>query len=450
MIRIGLNIALLGLIFLFVGSRSGQAQETLSLSIREAQNYAVENNYDLRQARLNIKASDKQRWEVTASGFPQISISAQYQNLIDIPTQLIPGEIFGGEAGSTIPVRFGKPHNATYGISVSQLIFSGSYIIGLQASKIYRQLSEQSHQSTELDVRETVAQTCHLILLAEENRRILQSSLENLLQTKSEIGALQEEGFVEETDVIQLQISVAGLENSLSSLDKQTDLAYQLLKMQLGLPFETTLRIKDKLSDLLMNLDIQRCLEPNFQLQKSIQYQLMLTREELAELAMKNEMTGFLPTLAAFASAQRNAQRDEFNLFDSKEKWYPTTVVGLQLQWPIFNGGQKIFRIQKSKVELQLAEVQRLQAAQGLEIEFNRTRAELITANKKFQNDKKTKELAKDVYQINLTKYMEGLVSSLDLIQTHNQYLQSESEYMMSASSLLNAQNKMDKLLTNY
>lgn len=431
-------------------SEKVRAQDSLSFSIKQAQEYALENNYDVRNARLNIDAADKQRWEVTASGFPQVTISAQYQNLLDIPTQLIPGEFFGEPAGSTIPVKFGKPHNATYGVSVSQLIFSGSYFVGLQASSIYLQLSEQNHRLTELQVQESVAQTCYLILVAEENRDILNTSLENLRKTHTEISAMHKEGFIEETDVKQLAIAVSGMENNISSLDLQIDNAYKLLKMQLGIDFDRRIILKEKLSDLISKADVNRLLERPFILEDNTSYKLLLTNERLADLTLKNEMTGFLPTISAFGSIERNAQRDEFNFFDNDKDWFPTTVVGLQFSWPVFSGGQKIFKVQKARIELKQAEIKRQQAAQGLQLQYDQAQADLSTALKKYTNTKNSRQLSKEVYDTNLIKYKEGILSSLDLIQSYNQYLQSEADYMMSASELLNAQNKIDKLLENY
>ncbi|MCB0282987.1 MAG: TolC family protein [Calditrichaeota bacterium] len=444
------NITTVFIMFVVLLLKTGLSQDSLSFTVKEAQKYALENNYDVRNARLNIDVADKQRWEVTASGFPQVTISAQYQNLIDIPTQLIPGEFFGEPAGSTIPVKFGKPHNATYGISVSQLIFSGSYFVGLQASSIYLQFSEQNHRVTELQVQESVAQTCYLILVAEENRAILNTSLENLRKTHAEVSAMNQEGFTEDTDVKQLAIAVSSMENNISSLDLQIDNAYKLLKMQLGIDFDKKVKLKENLSELIGRTDVNDLLQHPFEKEENTSYKLLLTNQRLADLTLKNEMTGFLPTISAFGRMERNAQRDEFNFFNSDLDWFPTTVVGLQFSWPIFSGGQKIFKIQKAKIELKQAELQLKQAGQGLQLQYDKAQADLSTAYKKFKNSTKSRQLSEEIYETNLFKFKEGMLSSLDLIQSYNQYLQSQSEYMASESELLSAQNTLDKLLENY
>jgi outer membrane protein len=418
-----------------------------SYSLEEAQKYAMENNHDIRSALLGIKAANKQVWEVTASGFPQLEISAQYRNLIDIPTQLIPGEIFGGEPGSTIPVKFGKPHNASFGVTVNQLIFNGSYFVGVQASRIFLQLSEQILTQTQLDVKATVTNTYYLVLIAEENRHVLKQTLENLEKTQFEVNELYKEGFTERTDVKQLQISVNALETGIRTLDQQIDISYQLLLLQMGLPIDRKIQLSDQLSDILEDLDLAERLDLQFNPYDNIGLKAIITQEQLADLTLKNEYSTFLPTIAAFASMQRDAQRDEFNIFDWDKKWYPTTVVGMHLSWPIFSGSSKLFRIQKARIELDQTRIQREKVEDGLEIQYKQARTELEEARDRFRIAGENRDLAREVYEITIEKYREGLVSSLELTQGHNQYLTAEHEYLQSVSDVLSARTKLDKIL---
>jgi len=443
------HIILTGLSLLILLSSSVMAQKAMTFTLEEAQEYALRNNYDIREALLGIEAADKKLWEVTSTGFPQLEASAQYQKLIDIPTQLIPGEIFGGDPGSTIPVRFGKPHNATYGLTLTQLIFSGSYLVGLQASRVYLQLSEQNLKRTQLEIKEAVSRTYFSILIGEENRKVLQTSLDNLKKTHYEISEMYKEGFVESTDEKQLRISVTELENGLRSLDQQLVVAYKLLKIQMGIDLKENISINDDLAVTLSALGIQERLQDEFDLYGNVNYRSLLTQEKLADLTLKNEWTTFLPTVVGFASMQRNAQRDKFNIFDWKEKWYPTTAIGISLSWPIFSGGTKIFRVQKARVELKQSQIQKEKTAQSLILEFERVQSQLKTSFDNFKSAESTKQLAAEIYQVTLEKFREGIVSSLDLVQSHNQYLKSESDYLRAISDLLNARSSMDKLLSN-
>jgi outer membrane protein TolC len=433
-------------ILLFLFATTCLSQNIKSFSLQEAKEYALENNHDIRDALLEIKGAHKQLWEVTAQGFPQIESSARYQYLVDIPTQLIPGEIFG-QPGTTIPVKFGKPHNASYGISASQLIFSGSYFVGVQASRIFLKLSEENLERTETDLKATLTNTYHLILIAEENRRVLQETLENLQKTKYEISEMYKQGFTEKTDVKQLQISVNELENNIRALDEQIEISYQLLKLQMGLPLDEQIALKDDLDSFIEDTNYREQLQRPFDPYNNINLKAMQTQEHLRRLSLKKEKTTFLPTIAAFATWQRDAQRDEFNLFDKDETWYPTTVVGVQLSWPIFNGSAKFHKIQRARVELRRARIMKDKVEQGLTLEYKSAHSELSTALDRYKTAEMNRDLARDVYEITLEKYREGMSTSLDLTQTHNQYLNSEGKYLQTISDLLSAETKLEKIL---
>ena len=315
------------LLFWMISASLWAQEEIRSFSLQEAKEYAKKNNYDVQKAKLAIDVANKQKWQVIATGFPQVSISASMSKLIDIPTQLIPGEFFGEDPGTYIPVQFGVPYNASYGISATQLIFSGSYIVGLQASRTFLQLSEQAHKKSQIDIGETITQSYFLVLMAEENEKVLTTSLENITRTYDEISELNKEGFVEATDVSQMQISVNQLENQLNSVKQQIDVAYKLLKLQLGIELETPIALTDSLTQLLRTEQIGERLQREFHVQDNIGFKLLVTQEELADLTLKNEYSTFLPNVAAFASIEKNAQRNEFNFFDTSQPWYKTTMV---------------------------------------------------------------------------------------------------------------------------
>jgi outer membrane protein TolC len=432
------------MILLFFASSA--AQRTLDYTLDEAIDFALENNRDIRGALLAIQAANKQLWEVTAQGLPQVELTAQYQNLLDIPTQLIPGEIFGAPAGTTIPVQFGRPHNANYGVSASQLLFNGSYFVGLQASKIFLELSKENLKRQELDVKATVTNTYHLVLIAQENQNVLEQTLENLKRTQYEISEMHKEGFTESTDVKQIQITVNDIENNLRALEQQIDVALQLLKLQMGIDLDDSISLKDNLQAFLIDPQDADRSAIGFDPYKNINMQAMLTQERLLELDVRKEKTTFLPSIVGFANWRQDAQRDKFDIFDPNGTWYPTTVVGLQFQWSLFNGSAKFQRIGKAKVALQQARLKKEQVEQQLTLQHKQARAAFQSAQDRFRNSMDNRDLAQQVYNMTLEKYREGLVSSLDLTQAHNQYLGSEGQYLQAVSDLLQARTSLDKI----
>lgn len=427
-----------------------QESDKIVIDLKAARQYAIQHNYDAQNSRLDIEAAKKQLREVTAGGLPQVSGSVNFNDYLDIPTSLIPGEIFGGEPGSSIPVRFGKQYNATWGVSANQLIFSGSYLVGLQASKIFLTLMEQNLERSHLDVEELVTQTYYLVLVMEENLDILAETLKNLEKTHYEIHELFKEGFVDETDVKQLQISVTQLKSVINTVKKQINVSYKLLKFQMGIDLDEEIELTEKLDVIVSNVNIPSLLDKKFILQNNINYRLLSSQALLLRKNLLNEKMKFLPTISGFVTYQRNAQRDQFNLFDTDEDWYPTSIVGFSINLPIFSSGARMFRIQQARIEVRKADVNLRKAEQGLRLQYAQARTGLISSFENYKNAEANMELARDVYDVTLEKYREGVSASQELTQTHNQYLAAQSEYITSKSELLNAKNKMDKLLENF
>ena len=356
-----------------------QENKKLEFSLDSAIDYALENNYDVLNTRLSIDAANHQIKEIIASGFPQISGSVEYNNFFEIPTMLLPGEFFD-KPGTYIPVKFGVRHNATAGVTVTQLIFSGSYIVGLQASNVFLDLTEQNNKRSEMDVAQAVTQTYYLVLLVEENQKILERSFENLMKIHYEVNESYKEGFVEETEVKQLQISVTQLENSLITLSQQIDVSYKLLKLQMGIDIDKNIVLTEKLEDILQYVSISSLIKSEFDLKKNVEFQLIQSQERLSELSLKNEWSKFLPTIAAFGTYQYNAQRDRFNFFDQNKDWFNTGIIGLRIDVPIFNSGSKFFKVQQSQIEFKQAQNNLKKATQGLLLQFSKTQSELKSA----------------------------------------------------------------------
>jgi outer membrane protein len=435
---------------LLAGLNNTETDEAMNVDLKTALEYAIQHNYDVLNSQLDIQAAQKQLREVAAGGLPQINGSVDFNDFLDIPTQLIPGEIFGGEPGSTIKVKFGRQYIATWSLSGSQLIFSGSFLVGLQASKIYLKLMEQNLKRSQLEVAELVTQTYYLVLVAEENLRILEESQKNLEKTHYEIQEFFKEGFVEETDVKQIQISVTQLKNTVNTVRQQIGVTYKLLKFQMGIELEKKITLTENLDKIVDKVDIPSLLKQEFVLEENINYRLFSSQITLSKLNLRNEKMKFLPTISGFATYQQTAQRNRFDLFDRGKDWFPTTVVGLSIKIPIFTSGSRVYRMQQAQIAIKQAQINQKKIEQGLRLEYEQAKTGLTSSFENYKNAKENVNLAKEVYEVTLEKYREGLSSSTDLVQIHNQYLTAQSGYITAKSELLNAKNKMDKLLENY
>lgn len=417
-------------------------------SLKDVQEYAVKHSTATQNARLDVAMAKKKIWETTATGLPQISADVSYMNNLQIPTTLIPAQFIDPdeEEGTFIGMKFGTQHNATLAVTVNQLVFNGSYIVGLQASKIYLRLTEDQLTRSEIDVKESVTSTYYLILLAEENRRILETNLENVKKILFETEELYKAGFVEDTDADQLQLSVTNLENALRSMERQIVISYNLLKYQMGVDLQKKIRLAQTLDDILVEINSEELLNTPFKLFDHINYQVVETQEKSLKLLLKNEKAAYLPTISAFLSHSQMAMRNSFNFF-GKEKWYPSTTVGLNIKIPIFSSGMRGARVAQAKLDLQKTRNLKKQMADGLRLEMLQARSVFSDALEKTRNTKANVRLAKKIYDKTLVKYSQGTASSLELTQTHNQHLTAESGYTSAVVELLNAKTRLDKAL---
>ncbi len=443
------RILILMILTFFLSELHTRAQKDtatlMRFSLEEAKDYALAHNQNIKNAQLDIKIADAQVWETTSIGLPQVSASVGYNNNLILSTQLIPAEFFGGEPGTFQEIQFGTQHNATATLSATQLIFNGSYFVGLQTSRIFKDLSKHSLEKTEIEVLATVMQTYYTVLLAQSNKAILDSNLVSLNQTLYETEQLLTQGFVEETDVDQLQITVNTLENSMGALERQVSTSERLLKYQMGLDLDQPIKLTDELNAILTEINLEALSNQELQLQKHIDYILLDTQEKLQQMNLKNEKVSYLPTLNASYTYQEMAQRNDFSFFDFSEEWFPAEILGFTLNIPIFSSGQRNARVNQAKLELKKAQNDLELGATGLKLAAQQARDKYITALNKYYTQKKSIDLAEKILNKTSVKYREGMVSSLELTQANDQYLESESNLTSAIFELLNAKIELDK-----
>jgi outer membrane protein TolC len=457
------KLILLVTAFIIQLSVFAQTQEAKSFNLQQAREHAVKNSYEVKNALVDREIARKTIWETTAIGLPQISGSVNYQNMLDIPTMLMPDFLTSAVVGvnqglfgldpiapipetAFFPVQFGAKHNADWGVTATQLVFSGEYIVGLQASRIFYDLSEKALLKTQNDIRESVTKSYYLVLVADENYRILQDMVQNTVNIRKEMEAMLEVGFIEDTDVDQMMLLEANLQNTLNNLATQVEIANRLLKFQMGINLNETIVLTDKLSDMLNMDDIVQMMIKDFQLANNIEYQLMETREGLAELSLKRQNSTYLPSVAAFATYSESGMNNKFDLFDSSQDWFPTTIVGLSINIPIFSSGMRMAQVSKAHLELEKTRTMKTQVSEGLQLNYQQSLLNLRAAHANYQTEKKNLELSERIFNKTTIKYREGVASSLDITQVQNQYLSTQTNYFRAMVDMLNARAELERL----
>lgn len=444
-----------------------QAVKVNPLTLKEAQDYAVKNHYLVKNSQIDVEIAKKKIWETAAAGLPQVNASIQYQDFLDIPTTLLPDFItpyvyyvnenkFGltptvpqGEPGNT-PVKFGTQQNASIGGTLSQLLFNGPYIIGLQAISIYHLYYQQNLDKTLIDVRSSVAVSYMALAIQKENRRLLVEGKELISKTLFETKEQFKNGFVEDIVVDQLQLNLTNLENTINAIDRQIEVSDKLLKFQIGIDIKDSIVLKDSIGSLLQTIKLDPVVSTNFHIEDHIDYKLLSTNEKLNYMNYKREKSAYLPTLAGYYTYTENAMRNDFSFFDSSQKWYPTSILGIKMDIPIFSSGMKRSRVSQAKLALEKAQYIKNAGEQALQIDAELARTTFNTDLENFKKESDNMKLANNIYQKTNQKFKEGLAGSTDITTAYNQYLTVQSSYYQSIFTLLNAKIKLDKALSQY
>lgn len=456
-----LIIAVFLLIAFKLGAQENKSQN-FAFSVEEAISYGLENNYNLKNAKTDVEIAKKTVKETTAIGLPQVNALISNTNYIDIPTTLMPDFIspavygvnqdnFGlipivplpDEAG-VFPVKFGTKYNVNAELSVSQLIFSGEYLIALKASKSFLEQSSQALIKTELELKEQISKSYFLVLSLKEQQQILEKTLSANEKLLNETRQMYQNGFAEDTDVAQIEIIVNNLQINVQNLQNQIETAKKSLKMNLGMRLESDLKLTDNLSNLLAASLLNQ--SANFSLDHNIDFQMMQTQIAIADLQFKREKSAYLPQLSAFFNAQSNAMRDEFNFFDSSETWFPTTVWGFNLNIPLWSSGSRSSKVQQAMLGRTKLSESSKQLSDALNLEVQTAENNFQLHNNEYQNSIKNMELSDKIYQKIQTKFKEGLASSFDLIQAHNNFLTASGNYIASIFNVLNDRALLDRL----
>ncbi len=469
MIRMKLFTTAVMLLF----ATGAQSQEVLRMSLEQAQQYAIDNAFNVRSAQLDAAKAEREVKETLSAGLPQVNGTLEYNNFIDIPVQVAPADAFGfpdyltqflaGVAQETgVPLnapapdpdglqefQFGNEQTVTAGFTASQLIFDGSFFIGLQAQKAYAEAMRVGVRKSEAETRQQVAEAYHMVLISQENVTILKDSRGVLENSLEETRALYENGFAEAQDVDQLELSLADLDSRIKYAEQQEEVTLDMLKFQIGLDLSAELELTDTVDSLVKGDEVALLSAPlNLDANPEVMMQQNYVR--LAELGIKNEKARRLPSINAFYTYQQNAQRNEFSFFDGGGRWFPIQLWGVQLNWPIFGSSMGYQRIEKAKVDLEKAEAALQQIEQGARLEYRSAKIDFDNALEQRSIQQRNMALAERIYNTTQVKYNEGMSSSFELSQAQNQMLTTQGNYINATLQLLNARTRLNKALNNF
>lgn len=430
------------LILLLATGLGLNAQGPMTMSLQQAMDHAAQYSYSVRTNELEAEKARRKIKEVMAIGLPQIDASGSIQNYIDVPISVVPN--FFGEGPEFLEAQFGVPWTLSGQVQLNQLIFDGSYLIGLQATKELKQQSDQELELTIRDARAAAAKAYYGVLAAEEGAEALRESVPVLERSLTEAQAMQETGFMEETDVDRIRIELANTRDQLMVFERQQVLALNLLRFYLGVPSGTPMELTDDLQELIDAPDERALVGQPMDMAGHVEHRIAESQVRLQTLNVRNEKAAYWPRLNGFLSHQQQA----FGFNDVVETdWYPGTLWGVNLQVPIFSSGMRANKVKQADLTLQQVEVNKQRVEQQLALEEAQARSDVETAQALYDNQRDRLELARRVFERTSTKFTEGLSSSFELTTEQGNYLSQQQAYIQRLADLVNARTELRKTL---
>ena len=429
-------------LFYVIPAKAQLTDSITKFSLQEAIDYAQSHQSSILNASIDEEIAKNTVKRTIGIGLPQLNGNVNFQDFLKIPTNLLPGEIFG-KPGTQIPVQFGVQYQSSYGLELSQLLFDGSYLVGLQASKTFKELSNKNLKRSRIETAVGVTKAYYSVLVSNEQLSLLDANIDRLKKSFKDTQALFANGFVEKIDVDRLTVLNNNLETERGNVIRLLELNMNLLKFQMGMTIQSKLVLKDSIGSLQVAEFL--AVKDTAAYQNRIEYSLLETQKKLNELDLKRYKSLFLPSLAAFGTTSRSFQSNEFlNLIDRS---FPATIIGFRLSVPLLSGGVKEYQVRNAKLEVLKTENNLVNLKNGINLEVEQAQTIYRNGLKSLENQKRNMELAKEVLRVTKIKYEQGVGSSIEVTTAETSLKESQNNYINALYDLLINKVNMDRAL---
>ena len=437
------------LLLLFAMSYFTSQAQTLpdAVSLEEAIAFGEQNNRTVKKASMEVQKAYKEKWSTIAIGLPQISATANYQNFVELPTSLIPAQFFGGKEGEFAEVQFGTPQTMDAGVTLQQLVFDGSYIVGLQASNIFLTISKNVLEKTLLEVRKSIVNTYSTVLLVRENISFLEKNKTNLNKNLEELNQLFRNGFEEEESVEQLRLTLSSIETQLRYAKNLERISLDMLKLLMGFPTQSPLLLSDTLEALTNESLFNASAPDNINLDSNIDVKIAQNNLLSENLLYKYERSKNLPRLSAFLNGNYTGNSQSFTFTQADQKWFGAALFGVNLQVPLFSSLKRRALSQKAKIAVSQAETELTETKERISIEIQAAENDYKLAVENYFTNKENLRLATRIEQKNQTKYFEGVASSFELREAQLQLYSAQNNYIKSIQEVIQKKLSLETLL---
>ena len=425
-----------------------------SFTVADCVNYAFEHQDTVKNAALDVRSADYKIKETIGTGLPQINGSASFQDYLKAPASVGPdfSKVLQG-----VPVNPNAPlvpfpigavtYNNTYSAQVTQLLFSGTFLVGLKAARTYKELYVRSLTRSKIQTTVNVTKAYYQVLVSNEQIKLLDANINQLKQQLDQTTQQNKQGFVEKVDVDRLSVQYNNLVTNRENTVRSLVLNYELLKFQMGMPIQQDLTLKDKLENIDLNQQATGPTVDTAFYHKRIEYSLAETNVKLNQLDVLQKKAAFLPTFSANAGIADVYQENHFRyLYDHP---YFNNYVGLSLNVPIYNGGQRRNQMRESEINVIKAKNDLYNAKNALSLEASSARISLTNSIESLNNQKRSRELAQEVLRVARIKYQQGVGSSIEVTQAETDLENADNQYIQALYTTLIGKVDLDKALGN-
>ena len=435
------------IILIILLSFNASAQKDYTFSLDESVSFALLNNRASVNAKKDLAIAQKEKWETISRGLPQINSYFDFNNRLKDPISLIPAEFFGGEKGQFAEVSFGTKQNVSGELILNQLLFDGSYIVGLQSIKLFLDIADQAKVKTDIEVRRQVTNAYGNVLISQERVKILKNNYNNIIKTLDETKAIYENGLIESESVDQLTITSSSIKNSLDYAIKFENLSERILKLLLGIELDDKIILNDDIESIIVKSVDPELVSTDFNVEENIDYKIALNAKKGSETLLRLEKVKALPRISAFLSGAYNGYNESFKITDPKQNWYGSSQLGLNMSFPVFSSFQRRASTQRAKIEIEKSENILDETKKNLNLEVEKTRSDYNYAINNFNSVKKNVILAESIEKKNEIKFKEGIASSFELRQAQNQLYSIQNEYLEATLKLIENKINLEILL---
>ncbi|CAM4168303.1 TolC family protein [Zobellia roscoffensis] len=422
-------------------------EKTYSFTLEEAIAFALENNYSAINAERDLIDAQKQKWETIADGLPQINGSVSYQNQLKQPVTVIPAEIFGGAPGTYEEVVFSQAQSATATATLTQKIFDGSYIVGVQATKAFLSYSANNDEKTDQEIRKSVVEAYGNVLLAQESVAILEKNKANLEKNLFETNKLFENGLGDEESVEQLQITLSSIESQLKNTIRLENITRQMLNLVMGIAIDAPTKLEEDLDNLATAQIDFTLMETDFNMENNVDYKLAINQTEQRFFEWKLARSRALPTLSTFVNYGSSAFSDDFSFFKGEQDWFDSSVLGVDLTIPLFSSGKRSASTARAKIAMEKAKTQLSEAEEQIRLQLETAKSNYILSIEEYETAKQNLGLAERIENKNQIKYKEGIASSFDLRQAQTQLYDAQQGYLQSMVEVINKKTDLEVII---